>query len=75
MFVEIGLYPNTDFALDLVETNRSGEIVIADKGRTGVKGIFAAGDATHNNEKQIIVAAGTGANAALAASEYLIKQI
>lgn len=75
VFVEIGLYPNTDFSLDLIETNKRGEIVVADRGTTGVKGVFAAGDATHNNEKQIIVAAGSGANAALAASAYLIKQI
>jgi len=39
-----------------------------------VRGVFAAGDVTDNRDKQIVVAAGEGARAALAAFEYLVKQ-
>ena len=41
---------------------------------TGVRGVFAAGDVTDNQDKQIVVAAGEGAKAAIAAFEYLISQ-
>ncbi len=75
VFVEIGLFPNTDFVLDLVETNERGEIKVDRHGQTGVRGIFAAGDATDNHDKQIIIAAGEGAKAALGAFEYLVKQV
>lgn len=74
VFIEIGLFPNSDFALDLVETNAKGEVIIDSHGHTGVNGIFAAGDVTDVHDKQIVIAAGAGANAALAAFEYLVTQ-
>jgi NADH-dependent peroxiredoxin subunit F len=74
VFVEAGLLPNTSFALDLVETNEEGEIKVDGRGRTGVRGVFAAGDCTDVPDKQIVVAAGDGATAALAAFEYLVTQ-
>jgi len=75
VFIEIGLFPQTDFVLDLVETNERGEIKVDRHGQTGVRGIFAAGDATDSHDKQIVIAAGEGAKAALAAFEYLVTQI
>jgi NADH-dependent peroxiredoxin subunit F len=74
VFVEVGWFPNTDFVLDLVETNRRGEIVVDAHGSTGVRGVFAAGDATDSRDKQIVISAGEGARAALAAFEYLVTQ-
>ena len=44
VFVEVGLFPNSEFALDLVETNVVGEIDVDKHGATGVRGVFAAGD-------------------------------
>lgn len=75
VFIEIGLYPNTEFILDLVETNEIGEIKVDGHGHTGVRGIFAAGDATDSHDKQIVIAAGAGANAALGAFEYLVTRV
>jgi alkyl hydroperoxide reductase subunit F len=75
VFIEVGLFPQTDFALDLIETNKRGEIKVDRHGQTGVRGIFAAGDATDSHDKQIVIAAGEGAKAALAAFEYLVKQV
>ncbi len=74
VFVEVGLFPNSEFALDLLQTNVAGEIEVDKRGATGVRGVFAAGDVTDNRDKQIVVAAGEGARAALAAFEYLVKQ-
>ena len=70
-----GVFPNTEFLLDLAETNEAGEIEVDRHGRTGVRGCFAAGDATDVHDKQVVIAAGQGASAALAAFEYLGKQV
>lgn len=72
---EVGLYSNTDFLLDLVETNERGEIKVDRHGQTGVRGLFAAGDATDSHDKQIVIAAGEGASATPAAFAYLVKQV
>lgn len=74
VFIEIGLYPNTDFILDLLDTNERGEIRVDSRGQTGINGVFAAGDVTDSHDKQIVIAAGAGANAALGAFEYLVTQ-
>lgn len=75
VFIEIGLYPNSDFIIDMVETTERGQIKVDRKGDTGVRGIFAAGDVTDNRENQIVVAAGEGARAALSAFNYLVTQV
>ena len=72
VFVEIGLLPNSDFAKNIVEINSKKEIVIDSRCRTNYEGIFAAGDVTNVPFKQIVIAAGEGAKAAMAAYEYLV---
>lgn len=74
IFVEIGLIPNSGFVDDLVETNDAGEIVVDCDSKTNVEGLYAAGDVSNVPEKQIIIAAGEGAKAALGAYRYLIHQ-
>lgn len=74
VFVEIGLEPNSSFAVDLLQLNRQREIVVDCECRTGVQGVFASGDVTQVRDKQIVVAAGEGAKAALSAHEYLLAQ-
>ena len=71
IFVEIGLIPNSELAKGLVNLNRLGEIEVDCACGTGVPGLFAAGDVTDVPEKQIVVAAGEGAKAALQAHRYL----
>lgn len=73
VFVEVGLRPNTDFTKDLVGLNEYGEIRVNCRCETNVPGIFAAGDATDVHEKQIVVAAGEGAKAALSAHDFLLR--
>lgn len=72
IFVEVGLIPNSEFAVDLVERNQNGEITVDCRSRTNVKGLFAAGDVTDGPDKQIVIAAGDGARAALVAYEHLL---
>jgi len=71
VFIEIGLVPNSDAVKELVKLNRWGEVIVTPRNETSVPGLFAAGDVTDVPEKQIIVAAGEGAKAALQAHRYL----
>jgi alkyl hydroperoxide reductase subunit F len=73
VFVEVGLTPNTDFLRNLINLNESGEIVVDCGGKTSIPGLYAAGDVTNVPEKQIIIAAGEGAKAALSAYSYLVR--
>lgn len=73
VFVQIGLVPNTDWLDDSIERNRFGEIVIDNHNATTMPGVFAAGDCTSNPYKQIVISMGSGANAALGAFDYLIR--
>jgi alkyl hydroperoxide reductase subunit F len=73
VFVQIGLVPNTEFLRGTVELSRHGEIVVDARGATSLPGVFAAGDATTVPFKQIVIAAGDGAKAALAAFDHLIR--
>ncbi len=72
IFVQIGLEPNSSFMRGVVETNKFGEILVDDKCRTNVPGIYAAGDVTNVPYKQIIIAMGEGAKAGLASFEDLM---
>jgi alkyl hydroperoxide reductase subunit F len=71
VFIEIGLVPNSDMVKDLVKLNQMGEVPINVYCETEVPGFFAAGDVSTAPEKQIIIAAGEGAKAALQAHRYL----
>jgi len=73
IFVQIGLVPNTDWLDKTVDLNNLGEIIIDNHGATNIPGVFAAGDCTNNPYKQIIISMGSGANAALGAFDYLIR--
>ena len=73
VFVQIGLVPNTEFLKGVMELSRHGEIIVDAKGATNVAGVYAAGDATTVPFKQIIIAAGDGAKAALSAFDHLIR--
>jgi len=72
VFVQIGLLPNSQFIKGLVDTNDYGEIIIDDKCRTNIKGVYAAGDVTTVPFKQIVVAMGEGSKAALTAFEDIM---
>ena len=76
IFVQIGLVPNTEWLQDSeVALTAHGEIQVGARGETQMPGVFAAGDVTTAPYKQIIIAMGDGANAALGAFDYLIRQL
>ena len=71
VFIEIGLIPNSEAIKAITTLNRIGEVEVNCASETGVPGLFAVGDVTNVPEKQIVVAAGEGAKAALQAHRYL----
>ncbi len=74
LFIEIGLSANTSVVEGVVERNKIGEIIIDENNMTSEKGIFAAGDCTTVKHKQIVIAVGEGAKAALSAFNYLLSE-
>jgi len=74
IFVQIGLLPNTDWLKGIVDLSEYGEVEVDDHARTSMEGVFAAGDVTTTPYKQITIAMGDGAKAALSAFDYLIRQ-
>jgi alkyl hydroperoxide reductase subunit F len=70
VMVHIGMIPNSDL-VDSVHKNPAKEIIVNQKCETSIPGIFAAGDVTDVPFKQISIAVGQGAIAALAAIEYI----
>lgn len=73
VFIEIGLMPNSTPVKGLVKLNQVGEIEVNCMSETSMPGIYAAGDVTDVPDKQIVIAAGEGAKAALEANRYLQK--
>jgi alkyl hydroperoxide reductase subunit F len=73
LFLAIGHEPNTGFLDGFLETNRQGEIIVDENCHTSEPGVFAAGDVTCVKGKQVIIAAGEGAKAALEAYDYVMR--
>jgi alkyl hydroperoxide reductase subunit F len=73
VFVQIGLVPNTEWLKGTLALSRHGEIEVDARGQTSIPGVFAAGDVTTVPYKQIIIATGEGAKAALSAFDHLIR--
>lgn len=74
VFLEVGMIPNSDPLRGLVELNEWGEAPVGRDMSTSFPGLFAAGDVTDVKEKQIAIAVGQGAQAALSAYEYLYEK-
>jgi len=76
IFREIGWEPSTGYLEGFVELTPTKEVKIASKtcnNSTNIPGVFAAGDVTEVSQKQLVIAAGEGAKAALSAWNYITK--
>ncbi len=73
VFVQIGLVPNTEWLKGSLELSNRSEIMVDNRGQTSIPAVFAAGDVTTVPFKQIVIAVGDGAKAALSAFDYLIR--
>ncbi len=72
LFVQVGIKPNSELARAAgVEVDGRGFIVVDEKQRTNIPGVFAAGDVTNKSPKQVCTAVAQGAVAALEAANYI----
>jgi alkyl hydroperoxide reductase subunit F len=71
--IEIGLVPASQM-VDFVAKDKRGQIIVSKTNATNVEGIWAAGDVTDVTQKQIAVAVGEGAKAALSIIQYFQTQ-
>jgi thioredoxin reductase (NADPH) len=71
LFVAIGHHPRTECLNGQIELDDYGYIVTDKKQHTNVPGVFACGDVQDPDYRQVVIAAGSGAKAAIEASEYI----
>ncbi len=71
VFVTIGYVPNTGFLAGKLDLDDQGYIKTEGEVRTGIDGVFAAGDVADRKYRQAVTAAASGAKAAIEAREYL----
>jgi len=69
-----GNKPVVDFLFGAVETQEDGCIPVNSMTETSIPGVFAAGDVTCTEVRQVVVAASQGCLAALSAEKYIFKR-
>ncbi|MBE0417754.1 MAG: thioredoxin-disulfide reductase [Coriobacteriia bacterium] len=75
VFIFVGVDPVNEVGLDLVELDDKGYIKIDHDGRTSWPGLYAAGDITDSDLKQVITAAAKGASAAFEALRFIDEKV
>lgn len=74
VFIFVGVHPVSELVRGLADLDDSGYVCIDHDGRTSVTGLYAAGDVTDSELKQVVTAAAKGASAAFEAVRYLDEQ-
>ncbi len=75
VFIFVGIHPVSELVRDLVDCDENGYIKVDHDGRTSWPGIYAAGDVTDSELKQVITAAAKGASAAFEAVKYIDEKV
>jgi thioredoxin reductase (NADPH) len=73
IFVAIGHEPNTKLFVNQIELDSNGYIIVKEKTKTNIEGVFAAGDVHDHRYRQAITAAGMGCMAAIDVDKYLAE--
>ncbi|MFA5321354.1 MAG: thioredoxin-disulfide reductase [Smithella sp.] len=71
IFIFVGRVPHTDIFRDILKMDAGGYIITDDNMRTSAAGVFAAGDCRAKQFRQVVTAAGDGANAIYSAELYV----
>jgi thioredoxin reductase (NADPH) len=74
VFVAIGLKPNSLNFINIVNADKTGNIIVEQTMATSVPGIYAAGDIRQGSARQVATAIGDGATAAINAFKYIREQ-
>jgi thioredoxin reductase (NADPH) len=71
VFIFVGRLPHTDIFHNILRLDNAGYIITNDAMNTSAEGFFAAGDCRAKLFRQVVTAAGDGANAAFSAELYI----
>lgn len=71
VFMYVGTKPNSAFLTGILKLDEKGYVLTTEDLMTSKRGIFAAGDVRRNGAKQVVIAAGEGALAAISVQRYL----
>jgi len=71
VFLAIGHIPSTELFKGVLELDSEGYIVVKEKSKTSIEGVFVAGDVKDRSYRQAITAAGMGCMAALDVEKFL----
>ncbi|RCW50718.1 MULTISPECIES: thioredoxin-disulfide reductase [unclassified Halanaerobium] len=71
LFIAVGHTPRTKLFKDIIKLDEQGYIITDEKQQTSIKGVYAAGDVQDPEYRQVIIAAASGAKAAIQAGKYL----
>jgi thioredoxin reductase (NADPH) len=75
VFIEAGSFPDINYISELkISTNENGYIITDRDQKTNIRGIYAAGDVTDSDLKQVVTAAAQGAVAANSVYKELKKE-
>ena len=74
VFIYIGMVPGTDLFAGQIEKDEAGYLITDSRQHTNIPGVFAAGDVQSPDFRQVVIAAGSGARAAIEADRYLAEQ-
>ncbi len=75
VFIFVGIHPVSELVRELVDCDEKGYIKVDHDGRTSWPGLYAAGDVTDSELKQVITAAAGGASAAFEAVKYIDEKV
>ena len=73
VFVAVGMKPQTDILQGVVDLDASGYVIADETCVTSAPGFFVAGDVRKKALRQVVTAVSDGANAAVSAAEYILK--
>lgn len=73
VFIAVGIRPGTELVRDLADCDEGGYVIAGEDCATGCPGLYAAGDVRKKPIRQIVTAVADGANAAVAAGDYIKK--
>lgn len=73
VFIAVGIRPGTELVRDLADCDEGGYVIAGEDCATSCPGLYAAGDVRQKPIRQIVTAVADGANAAVAAGDYIRK--
>lgn len=73
IFIAVGIHPSSELIQELADCDEAGYVLAGEDCASSCEGIYAAGDIRKKPLRQVVTAVADGANAAVAAADFLRK--